>query len=146
MKRVFGIHWCLVALAMTLFVSMPDTARADLMSACQANIAKWCSGVPDGRGRISACLMSYSSKLDAACRSEVDAVAKKSQNNILLPKSVRSLMGAGSAPAVPAECAADQGKFCSGVDAGGRNALACLYAYSGSVSAPCADGIKAALK
>jgi hypothetical protein len=143
MKRNSGYAWCVIAAAAALTAS---TARADMMSDCKADIASLCSGISDGHGRLSACLYSQASKLDATCRSAVETLAKQDQSNMLLPAHVRNLMGAGSAPAVPAACSADEGSFCSGADAGSRNMLACLYAHSGRVSAGCSSAIEAALK
>lgn len=146
MKYSFPTRWSVMAIATVLAASSTSAARADLMSACQADIATSCSGVPNGRGRISACLFSHSSKLDAACRLAVEAVARQSQSNWLLPASIRSLMGSGTPPAVPAACAADANRVCSDVDAGRDAVLACLYAHSGNVSTDCSTGIEAALK
>lgn len=142
----FATRWPLIVIATVMAASSASAARADLMSACQMDIASSCSGVLDGRGRISACLFSHSSKLDAACRSAVDAVAQQSQSNWLLPSSVRSLMGGGSPPAVPAACSADRDQVCSDVDTGQHAVLACLYAHSRSVSMDCANGVEEALK
>ena len=142
----FPTRWSTIAIATFLAASSTSAARADLMSACKVDIANLCSGVPDGRGRISACLFSHSSKLDAACRSEVNVVAQQSQSNWLLPNSVRSLMGGGFPPTVPAACAADTDQVCSGADTGQRAILACLYAHTRTVSTACATEIDAALK
>lgn len=134
-------------LVVTMALAAPaHTARADMMSACQSDISSYCSGVSDGRGRISACLFSQSSKLGADCKSEVEALAKQDQDDRLLPASVRSLMGSGAAPAVPSACSGDESQFCSGADSGGRNMLACLYAHSESVSSGCSSAIQAALE
>jgi hypothetical protein len=116
-----------------------------MMSDCKADIESLCSGVSDGHGRLAACLYSQDSKLDATCKSTVEALAKQDQSSMLLPAHVRNLMGAGTAPAVPAACSADEGKFCSGADAGSRNMLACLYAHSDSVSAGCSSAIEGTL-
>jgi hypothetical protein len=146
MKHRSGSLLCLTVVAAVLAMSAPQAARADMMSACQSDIASLCSGVSDGRGRISACLFSQSSRLDATCKSEVEAVAKQDQSSELLPAHVRNHMGSGSVPAVPAACSADEGRFCSGADAGDRNMLACLYAHSESVSGGCSSAIQAALE
>jgi hypothetical protein len=142
MKRDFGRAWCVIAVAAALTAS---SARADMMSDCKADIASLCSGVSDGHGRLSACLFSQASRLDPTCKSAVETLARQDQSSMLLPAHVRNLMGSGSAPTVPAACSADEGRFCSGADAGSRNMLACLYAHSDSVSAVCASAIEAAL-
>lgn len=146
MTSRFRNRWSLIAAATVLAMSLAQGAAADMMTDCKTDIASLCSGVPDGRGRIAACLFSQTSKLDATCRSSVEAVAKADQGNMLLPAHVRSLMGSGSPPPVPAACSGDEGRFCSGADAGGRNMLGCLYAHSESVSAGCASAIKTALE
>lgn len=140
-----AIAWCAIAVAAAL-TSTTSSARADMMSDCQSDISSLCSGVSDGRGRITACLFSQTSKLSATCASAVEAEAEKDESSMLLPSHVRSLMGSGSVPAVPAACSADEGKFCSGVDAGDRNKLACLYAHSESVASGCASAIQSVLE
>lgn len=139
-------RWPVVALSAILALAPADTARADLLSVCKAHIAGACSGVVIGRGRISACLFSHASKLDEPCRTELEAVTERTRNNPLMPRSAKRLIGAGPAPAVPAECAADEERMCSDVDAGSQSVLACLYAHSRSLSSGCSSGIRAALR
>lgn len=138
----------LVIAAAVLAMSSASTAgmaRADMMSACASDIASLCSDVSRGRGRISACLFADMSRLSAACRPEVEAVARKGESSRLVPAGVRALMGSGTAPAVPAACSADVAGFCSGVDAGDRNTLACLYARTDRVSNACSAAVRSAL-
>ena len=146
MARVSGIIASVVAAAFVLSATSPGMARADMMSACKSDIASYCPDVSRGRGRISACLFSRSATLSADCKPEVATVARKGESSLLVPSSVRRLLGSGSAPAVPAACSADAGKVCSGVDGGSRNVLACLYARTDSVSAGCASAVDTALR
>ena len=141
-----GLPMRAIAVAAALAAFSAAAARADMMSACQSDIASLCPGVSDGHGRIAACLFSQTSKLDSSCKSEVEAVAKQEEDNRLVPAHVRRMMGSGEVPAVPSACSGDEGKFCSGADAGGRNMLACLYAHSESVSSGCSSAIQAALE
>lgn len=46
--------------------------------ACQADYQKWCSGVPQGGGRILECLNSHKGELTTACQEALLKAAPKS--------------------------------------------------------------------
>lgn len=134
-----------LAATAALAVATGGAARADMMAACQPDIAAYCSDVSSGRGRIAACLFSQSAKLGAACRPEVQTVAKKGSGNFLVPSGVRRLLGSGATPPVPDACSAEAGSLCSGVGAGDANVLACLYSRSNRVSSGCSSAVQSIL-
>lgn len=138
-----------IALALALAgapLALPERALAqDMMTTCAAEIGSLCPGITRGRGRITACLISYSDRLSAACGADVRAVAQSGSRNPLVPSGVRNMMGSGQAASVPAACSADAGRFCSGVSPTNDRVLACLYAHSNRVSGACSSGVKSTL-
>jgi hypothetical protein len=134
------------ALAAAFVAAPAPEARADMMSACAADIASLCSDVPNGRGRISACLMGYSDRLSPACGPEVAAVAASGSRNILVPSGVRKALRPGFQAPLPASCDADAANLCSGIPTTQGRIFACLYARDARVSATCSGDIDAALK
>jgi len=134
------------ALATAMTFGPAPQARADMMSACAGDISSLCPDVPNGRGRISACLMGYSDKLSAACGPEVAAVAASGSRNILVPSGVRKALRPGFQAPLPASCDADAANLCSGIPATEGRVFACLYARDAKVGAACKGDIDAALK
>ncbi len=50
-------------------------ARAQ--DACKADVEKLCAGIPQGGGRIAACLKANEAQVSPACKQQVQAVVKK---------------------------------------------------------------------
>lgn len=143
MRRLFLTA---AAIATTLVLAPAPQARADMMSACAGDIASLCSDVPNGRGRISACLMGYSDRLSPACAPEVAAVAASGSRNILVPSNVRRSLRPGFSAPLPASCAGAAQSLCSGIPVTEGRIFACLYARDARVDATCRSDIDAALK
>jgi hypothetical protein len=123
-------------------LSAADVARADLMTTCAPEIGKYCSGISQGRGRVSACLAAYTEQISAACRAEVSSV----MSGRLVPGNVRKVVNPGFRSALPAACTADASRFCSGIPQGDGRAFLCLYANSNRVSATCTSAAEATVK
>jgi hypothetical protein len=138
----------LTAAAITAAMSFAPApqARADMMTACAGDIASMCSDVPNGRGRISACLMGYSDRLSPACGPEVAAVAASGSRNILVPSNVRRSLRPGFTAPLPTSCDADAANLCSGIPTTEGRIFACLYARDARVSGTCRTDIDTALK
>lgn len=121
-----------------LFITVPGAVHADnMMSACEAEITSVCSGVSEGRGRISACLYANDDSLSAACKSEVVEVANSSTFQKYLPTGTQSLQGSNHEADLRAACTADADKVCTGGKTENGRLLACVYSRSVSVSAGC---------
>ncbi len=110
---------------------------ADLMSACEVEIATNCTGVSKGRGRISLCLFAHDDKLSGACKTEVAKVSDSRAFKRYIPAGVRSLQGSEYEAGLRKACTSDANKFCPSVKIGNGRILACLYSRSNSVSKPC---------
>jgi hypothetical protein len=52
--------------------------RADLPAACAAPAASLCPGVPQGDGRVFACLYARTDRVGSACSTEAEAALKQS--------------------------------------------------------------------
>ena len=139
MRRRFGLQ--VVALAAMLAAQGTNT-RADIMTACSSEVARYCANVSKGRGRVSACLASYMGQLGAACRPEVQAVGK----SLLTPSYVRKVFGPAFSLALPQVCTGPAARYCPGMKPGEGRVFACLYAYSDRVGKTCSDAAQAALK
>jgi hypothetical protein len=117
-------------------------ARADLIAGCAPEISRYCSGVTEGRGRISACLASHSGGLGPTCRPEVQALSRSP----LTPAYVRRALDPNFRAPLPASCDAPAAKFCPGMTPGEGRVFACLYAFSDRVAQVCTDAAQAALR
>ena len=126
----------------TVLTAHATEARADLMTACASEIGRYCADVSQGRGRISACLMSQMGRLGSACRPEVQAVAQSRQT----PSYVRKALNSGFRAPLPEACAAPAAQFCPGMGPGEGRVFACLYARSDRVPKACSDAAQATLK
>jgi hypothetical protein len=119
-------------------ITLPGTVQADsMMSACGAEIAAICSGVSEGRGRISACLYANDDKLSGTCKTEVVEVSNSGAFQRYLPTGIQSLQGLEQEADLRAACTADADKVCTGVNKEKGRLLACVYSRSISVSEAC---------
>jgi hypothetical protein len=132
----------LFPLALMAGLAAVPAAGADLMTVCAPEITRYCSGVSEGRGRVSACLASFMGQLSAACRPAVQAVGQSR----LTPGYVRPVFNASFRAPLPQACVAPAAQFCPGMNPGEGRVFACLYAYSDRIGKTCADAAQAALK
>lgn len=136
---------CAAGLLAASLSALPNTALADnLMSACAADIAVNCTGVPKGRGRISACLMAHDDKLSGGCKAEVATVRNSRVFKRYTPAGGWSLQGSKYEAGLRKACTSDMNRLCSSVKDGGGRILACLYSRSNSVSKACSSQVKMA--
>ncbi len=93
--------------------------------ACRADVERLCAGIPQGGGRIAACLKANEAQVSPACKAELASVARK----------VREV---GEA------CRDDVQSLCPDVTPGQGKVLACLRANLFSVSPGCQAVVKGA--
>jgi len=102
-----------VAVSFAASVALPaQTAQ----QACAGDIAAYCPGIPQGGGKIAACLRANETKLSPACRQGMAQMT-------------------GMMKEVVAACEDDLHRFCAGAAPG--TARECLRANFREVSAPC---------
>ena len=130
----------LLGLALGLAPTVP--ARADMMTVCAPEIARFCGDVARGRGRLAACLTGRSNAISAGCLAEVRAAA----TGPLVPGQVRRIFDPSLRATLPQSCAAAAASFCPGVPPGDGRIFACLYARSNRVSQTCNNEAEAALR
>ena len=130
-----------LALAVVL-TAHSSNARADLMTACASEVSRYCADVSNGRGRISACLLSQMGRLSPACRPEVQAVGQSR----LIPGYVRKALNPAFRAPLPQACAAPAAQFCPGMKPGEGRVFTCLYARSDRVPKACSNAAQATLK
>ncbi len=118
---------------------------AGLMSACEAEIAANCSGVSNGRGRVSLCLYAHGNRLSGACKTEVDKVTNSRAMKKNVPTGVLSLQGSQYEAGLRKACTSDANKLCPNVKIGKARILACLYSRLNSVSKACSSEAKMVL-
>ena len=117
-------------------------ARADMMSACAAEVQRFCSDVSRGRGRVSACLASEMARLSGSCRAEVQSVMASP----LTPGYVRRALQPGFSAPLPAVCATPARTLCPNIPATDARVFACLYARSDRAGRDCNNAATATLK
>ncbi|GMV39516.1 MAG: hypothetical protein AMXMBFR64_12320 [Myxococcales bacterium] len=93
-------------------------------AACDGDVAKHCTGVESGKGRILTCLEKKHYALSDACKSVIDEDLEK------------RMITTGP-------CAGDIQKFCKGTAPGGGRIRACLKEQGRALSPVCGDRIGA---
>ena len=132
----------LIAAAVAAALSGPaGPARADMMSACAPAIGQFCADVRRGRGRLAACLASQRPALAQDCRAEVLAAGRSP----LVPRTARAVLAPGFSAPLPQACVESAARFCPGLPSDGGRVLACLYARSERVDAPCVSAVRSAV-
>ena len=107
-----------------------DTIVDSIKKACNKELTTFCKGVPQGEGRILACLYAFEDKVSDKCVYAVyDAAAQ-------LEQAVAALKFAAS------QCKTDLQKFCADVKPGEGRGLACLNKHDKDVSQTCKDALK----
>jgi len=107
-----------------------DTMVDGLKKACNKELTTFCKGVPQGEGRILACLYAFEDKVSDKCIYALyDASAQ-------LKAAVAAVEFTAS------QCKDDLLKFCGDVAVGQGRGLACLQKNEKSMSQPCKDALK----
>ena len=86
----------------------------DVALDCQADTFSWCQGVPQGQGRLFACLLSHRDSLSSQCK---DALTRVSEFR--------------------AGCSSDVARLCPGLPPGQGAVLACLLTQRNQLSPTC---------
>ncbi|GAA0771274.1 hypothetical protein E1180_12275 [Roseibium denhamense] len=107
------------------------------MAACKTDLETLCSGVKEGRGRLSACLFAHDTKVSGTCKPELAKVTSSATFKKMLPASLNSLQGSDRAAKLQQVCGTDIKAQCQSAGSGTERVLACLYARSNSISKPC---------
>ncbi len=106
-----------------------ETLAAGLRKACSKELSTFCKGVPEGDGRVLACLYAFQEKVSDKCVYAVYDAAEK------LEQAATAVKFAAS------QCQADLQKFCADVKPGKGRGLGCLQKNEKNVSATCKDAL-----
>ena len=107
-----------------------DTLVDSLKKACNKELTTFCKGVPQGQGRILACLYAFQDKVSDKC------IYALYDASVQLEEAVAAVKFAAS------QCKDDLQKFCANVEVGQGRALACLNKNDKNVSQTCKDALK----
>lgn len=119
-----------------------EGARAEMMATCAPEIARFCSDVSRGRGRVTACLAGQREAIGPACLAEVEAATRAPG----VPKSAGKVLDPGAGAPLPRSCEGAAARVCPGVPEGDARVFACLYAHSDRVSQICISDARKALR
>src|SRR5262245_25432559 len=114
-----------------LLLAAPAPAFAAGANPCRDDVARLCSGVTPGEGRIRDCLRAHATEISPACRGWAASARWAAQ---------RSGPGGLDARRTVA-CRGDIDRFCSGIPSGGGRWRRCLGDHAAELS----DGCRAAL-
>ena len=120
-----------VALAVGL--AAPAAQPADILGACEADIAAYCADVTPGAGRIAACLYAHEDKVSVACDAATGDTADVIDQLFERLRVVRTA------------CGDDIRSHCAGVEMGQGRILSCLTERRETLSESCValvDGIE----
>lgn len=109
--------------------SLAQDGTEGLHKACLADMAKFCSAVNLGEGRMLACLYAHEDQISEQCD---EAVADTSDMLDSFMFTLNEALG---------QCAKDIETTCSGVAAGGGRILSCLKKNAPKVSAECNQSV-----
>jgi hypothetical protein len=112
-------------IARATFVALLAIGSARAEDACRADVEKLCAGIPQGGGRIAACLKANQAKVSPGCKAELASVARKVKE-------------------VGAACEDDVQSFCADVKPGQGAVLRCLAANKSSLAPGCQEVIQGA--
>ncbi|HUL61345.1 MAG TPA: cysteine rich repeat-containing protein [Anaeromyxobacteraceae bacterium] len=123
-----------IVVGTVLFAAVAARAEESLADAvkkaCNKELTSFCKGVPEGQGRILACLYAFEDKVSDKC---IEAVYDAA---VQLEQAVAALKFAAG------QCQGDLQKFCADVKPGQGRGLACLDKHDKDVSAQCKDALK----
>ena len=111
------------------------------MNSCASEVSRFCAGVDQGKGRVTACLASQVDKLGAGCRPDVEAAA----GSRLVPNSLQKIFDPAFRAELPLACEAAAARFCPGLPPGSGRVFACLYAHTNQIGGSCSTEAQALL-
>ena len=121
MRRVLSM----LAVASGLAMAPASGHAADVLAACEADIAQYCGAVEPGHGRVMACLYAHETVVGDACDAAIADTAD------MLDMLFETLTFARQ------ECAADIESLCGDVPAGEGRILTCLKSNEVDLSDGC---------
>jgi hypothetical protein len=107
-----------------------ESLEDSVKKACNKELTTFCKGVPQGQGRILACLYAFEDKVSDKCIYALYDAAEQ------LKQAVAAIEFAAG------QCKDDLSKFCANVQPGQGRGLACLQKNEKNASQQCKDALK----
>lgn len=104
----------------------------EIRQACREDAEKYCGGVVPGRGAILRCLRGHEPQLSDPCKKDLEQVRKRAEATREAYHNVQ------------VACAADEQRFCPGVDVGGGALASCLKKHQQELALDCKRAVAAA--
>jgi hypothetical protein len=98
--------WAIAALAASfgLLLGAAPALAQSAPQACTGDIAAYCKGVPQGEGRVAACLRENQAKLSPACRQGLASMSVLLKEVVVACEDDLHRYCAGAAPGTAKEC------------------------------------------
>ena len=119
----FRARWYEVSSACQQVVQDVEGRARQIGAACSGDVWQYCRNVPQGQGRLLACVSARWNDLSSTCRDAVGAVTEKIQR-------------------FQDACANDAARLCPGVPSGGGKIFACLKLYEDTLSSACRSAMR----
>jgi Golgi apparatus protein 1 len=107
-------------------MTMPGAGQAQsIFASCEKDLARFCSAVTPGHGRITACLYSHEDQVSPSCDA---AIAESADLIDMLFDRLRT---------AKQECGQDVAKLCGEVEVGQGRVFSCLHEKKTELSSGC---------
>ena len=120
-QHIARIRWPVIVALSCLVLWIGSDASAQNNRPCADDIAKFCTDVKPGRGRIASCLKQHESELSAVCKDHIAQTGKRAN-----PMQA---------------CKSDVDKFCKDIKPGGGQIVRCLKEHASELSPGCQETI-----
>ncbi|HUM10964.1 MAG TPA: cysteine rich repeat-containing protein [Myxococcaceae bacterium] len=130
MRKTIGTLVAATVLTITGQARAADSLEDSVKKACNKELTTFCKGVPQGEGRILACLYAFEDKVSDKC---IYALYDASSQ---LKDAIAALDFAAT------QCKGDLQKFCADVQPGQGRGLACIQKNQKSATQACQDALK----
>ena len=129
-KTILGSMLVVALLLVAGRAQAADTMVDALKKACNKELTTFCKGVPEGQGRILACLYAFEDQVSDKC------IYALYDASLQLKQAVAAVEFAA------VQCKDDLLKFCGDVEVGQGRGLACMQKNEKKASQPCKDALK----
>ena len=156
-----GLLTLIGAVAPLAAQQLTDAQRSAIKSACRGDYPNVCASVPAGTKDALQCLVQHSAQVSPGCRDALapaaaagTAPASTSAAAAAAPATAAAPAAAAAPPAahspreeahaLRAHCGGDFQKFCSNVQLGGGQGVACLRAHAADLTPGCRQTLMSA--
>ncbi len=120
----------IVALGLAVLYNPITASAQSIFASCEDDLAKFCSAVNPGHGRLGACLYAHEDQVSPSCDAAIVEIAD------LIDILFERLRYAKQ------QCGADIAKLCGETEIGQGRLFSCLYEQKAALSAECLEVIE----